>query len=98
MRYTVTKQVIQVLGVIWIPAITCAMTKELSSYDMANLGDPASRDDVEEWLSLHSGDFQNVTDFRADFDVGGKHIVHDWANGEDSEIAFADAMYPNNDD
>jgi hypothetical protein len=88
-----------VLGVIWMPAVTCAMTKELSAYDMDNLGDPASRDDVEQWLAVHSGDFQSVTDFRADFHTAdGEHIVHEWAKGEDSEFAFADAMYPSDDD
>lgn len=96
MRYTITKQVIEVLGVIWMPAVECGMRLELSAYDMENLGDPRDRDEVERWLATHSGDFQSVTDFRADFHVDGEHIVHEWRD-EESEWKFADAMYPSDD-
>lgn len=122
MRYTVTKQVIEVLGNIWMPGVEAAQRLELSAYDMANLGNPRNRDDVERWLYTHAGDFQSITDFRADFHVEtctrcganstdaasgrGKrtcknghawrtsHIVHDWARGEDSVMAYNDAMHP----
>ena len=97
MKYTVTKQRIEYIGQTWMPSITAAMVADLSPYDMANLGDPTDRDDVEHWLMLHSGDFQNVTDFRADFDVDGKHIVHEWMH-EESEFMFADCMFPSEDD
>ena len=121
MRYTVTKQVVEVLGTIWMPAMECGQRLELSAYDMANLGNPRNRNDVERWVMLHSGDFQHVTDFRADFHVetctrcganstdapSGKgkrtckaghdwrtsHIVHEWTRGEESEMAYNDAMY-----
>ena len=96
MRYTVTKQRIQMIGPIWMPAAVCAMERDLDSYDMSNLGDATNRDDVEHWLCLNSGDFQSISDFRADFHVDGKHIVHEWAK-EDSEWVFSDAMYPSED-
>jgi len=72
------------------------MERDLDSYDMSNLGDATNRDDVEHWLCLNSGDFQSISDFRADFHVDGKHIVHEWAK-EDSEFVFSDAMYPSED-
>lgn len=93
MRYTVTKQVIGVLGNIWMPDVEAAQVLELSAYDMANLGNPRNRDDVERWLHMHAGDFQSITDFRADFHVDGENIVHEWTRGEESVMAFNDAMY-----
>ena len=95
MRYTVTIQRIDVLGRIWWPiGALCAQTRDLSAYDMANLGDSKDRDDVERWICLNFGDFSAIEDFRADFDIDGEHIEHDWRKGEESELAFNDAMYP----
>ena len=94
MRYTITKQRIDLIGTIWMPAVLCAQTKDLSDYDMKNLGDPHDRENVEQWLMCHSGDFQHVEDFCADFHVGDEHIVHEWAKGEESECRFTDCMYP----
>jgi len=93
MRYTVTKQRIDVIGKIWMPAAMCAQSLDLSSYDMENLGDPKDRASVERWLDTHTGDFQSIADFRADFHVGDTHIVHDWKD-EESECIFSDCMYP----
>lgn len=97
MRYTVTRQRIDLIGTIWMPATVCAQSKDLSDYDMSNIGDPHNRDDVERWLLLNSGDFSNVTDFRADFHIGDEHIVHEWQS-EESELTFNDAMYPSEED
>ena len=98
MRYTVTKQVIDVIGSLWMGG-TAAMSYTLSPYDMKNLGDASDRDAVTEWLGMHSGDFQSVTDFRADFTItdpsgnATRDIIHDWKD-EDSECTFTDCMYP----
>lgn len=97
MRYTVTKQRIQVLGKLWMPICRAATELDLSAYDMENLGNPASRDDVKQWLLAHTGDFSSVTDFCADFHVGDQHIVHEWAR-EDSEWEFADCIHSSEDD
>ena len=97
MRYTITKQRIEVLGYIWMPNALCAQVRDLSAYDMENLGDARNRDDVERWIALHCGDFSRVVDFRADFDVDGEHIEHAWTS-EENELAFNDAMYPSEDD
>ncbi len=95
MRYTVTKQRIQVIGYIWQPGVgMCAAQRDLSDYDMGNIEDLEDRDAVECWVSLNFEDFQSIEDFRADFDIAGKSIVHEWAKGEDSEFAFNDCMYP----
>jgi hypothetical protein len=98
MRYTTTVQRVQVIGFIWQPGVgICAMQKELSAYDMDNIEDVRSRESVEDRVSLLFGDFQSIEDFRADFHVDGEHIVHEWKNGEESEMLFHDAMYPSED-
>ena len=96
MRYVVTKQLVQYVGRIWMPAVVCAQEKDLTAHDMSNLGDPRNRDDVERWLLLHSGDFQSIDDFRADFEVDGENVVHEWKH-EESEWTFSDCMYPSDD-
>ena len=96
MRYIVIRQVVQILGRLWMGG-TAAMDKDLSAYDLENIEDPTDRDSVADWLAAHSGDFQEVIDFRADFHVGDKHVVHEWEKGEDSEIAYNDCMYPSED-
>lgn len=96
MRYTVTKQRIQIVGRLWMGG-TAAMDKDLSAYDLGNIEDPTDRESVADWLATHSGDFQEVIDFRADFDIGDNHIVHEWEKGEDSEMTYGDCMFPSED-
>ena len=92
MRYTITKQRIQVIGTIWMPSTTAAQVYDLSAYDLENLGDPTDRAAVARWLDMHAGDFQRVTDFRADFHLGDTHVVHDWRD-DASELTFNDCMF-----
>jgi hypothetical protein len=92
MRYTVTKQRIDVLGYIWMPRALCAQSQDLSASDLENIGNVRDRAAVERWVDTHCGDFSSIQDFRADFHVGDEHIVHEWANGEASEVAFADCV------
>lgn len=94
MRYTVTKSVIQMLGTIWMPAVTCAQEKVLSGYDLGNIEQPITRDTVEHWLMLNSGDFQHIQDFCASLEIDGETIDIPWAN-EESECEYFDCMYPN---
>lgn len=90
MRYTVTKQRIDILGRIWWPmGALCAQFRDLSDYDLSNIEDVTDRDSVEHWVCLHSGDFSEIVDFRADFHINGKYIVHEWKRGEESEMEFA---------
>jgi hypothetical protein len=67
------------------------MQKNLTAYDMKNISNPESREDVEDRLSILFGDFQEITDFRADFHIGDQHIIHDWAS-EEGEQSYHDAM------
>lgn len=93
MRYTVTRQMVWVIGYIWQPGVgICAQDRALSSYDLENIGNPESRGDVEQWITTHFGDFQSIEDFRADFHIGDRHIVHEWEKGEESECAYSDCM------
>ena len=93
MRYTVRKSIIQVVGTIWIPAITCAQEKVLSGYDLENIERPITRGTVEHWLMLNSGDFQNVQDFSANLEIDGETVEFPWEN-EESEFTYSDCMYP----
>lgn len=90
MRYTVTKQRVQIVGRLWLGG-TAAMDKDLTAYDMANLGDASDRAAVQAWVDTHSGDFQEVIDWRADFHVGAAHVLHEWKDA-DSECTYSDCM------
>ena len=91
--YTVHKSTIQVIGPIWMPPITCAMEYSLTEWDVNNIS-PITRDEVAHWLSLNSGDFQGIDDFRADIydPVDKRDIVIPWAL-EDSDMIYSDLMY-----
>lgn len=87
--YTVEVRRIDVIGTIWLPPVTAAMSYDLSAYDVENLGE-LTRENVARWLETHSGDFQHVQDFRAD--IGP--FFSDWEKGEESDCIFSDCMYP----
>jgi len=91
MRYQVEKSSIQVIGNIWMPNTECGYEYPLSRYDLENIG-KWTRENFEQWLLRHSGDFQSITDFRVDVSVDGKDFVSDWQN-EESEYKFSDAVF-----
>jgi hypothetical protein len=96
MRYVVQKSLVQVIGIIWMPATTAAMEYQLSSYDVENARDEnglLTRESVLDWLNRNAGDFQSVTDFRADIADGDRDVVIEWAD-EESELTYSDCMYP----
>ena len=82
----VREDYILVVGRIWMPAITCSLRINLSQYDLDNIG-KFTRENVEQWLSTHSGDFQSVQDFYAT--AGRKHIP--WAT-EEGEMAYMETI------
>lgn len=95
MRYTVTTSRVQVVGTIWMPAVVCAMDYTWSTYDVENARDDEgnlTRESVERWLILNSGDFQSIIDFRADLVDGKNDFVSDWSD-EESEFTYNDCMY-----
>ena len=94
MRYTVTKQQIQVVGYIWQPGVgLCAYEKSLDTSDMENIGDVRDREAVAQWIDKNFGDFQSIEDFRADFHLGDENVIHEWGR-EESEMAYNDCMFP----
>lgn len=94
MRYIVEKNFVQVIGAIWMPAITCAMEYPLADYDLETMRDEESgeitREDIEQWLTTHSGDFQGIDDFRAS--IG--ETEYPWTH-EESEWTYNECVYGN---
>ena len=88
MRYLVERNFVQVIGSIWMPAGTCAMEYTLSRHDVESIGD-FTRENVEQWLATHAGDFQSIDDFQAT--VGDAWL--EWAD-EESELLYGDCMFP----
>ncbi len=102
MRYTRVVSQIQVVGHIWQPGLgLCAMNYTISISDLRNMLERAekfsivdlTREDVEAWLALHSGDFHEILDFRADLSYGDEDKVIEWVS-EDNECIYNDCMFP----
>jgi hypothetical protein len=91
MKFTIERNWIEVIGRIWMPPVICAQHIDLSSYDIKNIGE-ATRENVENWLGSHTGDFQSIKDFHA---VVGETDIP-W-NDEDSEFTYQDCMYGSDD-
>jgi len=93
MRYVVRKSIVEVVGEIWMPYGTvCATTYTLSGYDVENCRNDngqITRDSVERWVGMHSGDFSSVRDFRASLEDGDETVDIPWAS-EEGELAFVD--------
>ncbi len=88
---------IDVLGVIWMPAIDAATTITLSDYDVRNIGTPISRETVGLWLDRNAGDFQSITDFSGTITTdSGETIALDWES-EDNQLTWGDCMFPSED-
>ena len=86
MRYMVEKNFVDVVGRIWMPAITASMRYPLSGYDLENIGE-FTRENVAQWVGTHAGDFQSVQDFYAT--AGDQEIP--WAS-EEGELAYLDTL------
>ena len=82
---------VSVLGKIWMPAVTAAMEYKLDDYALRNIG-KFTRDNVEQWLAMHAGDFQSIIDFTAQ--CGDTMIP--WKD-EESEYKYVDCMFPDED-
>ena len=94
LQYAVTKNIVQVIGGIWMPyGLKGAMEYTLSDSDLKNYGidpDNPTRESVSNWVFRNTGDFSSIDDFRADI---GNNKVIDWAN-PDSEVTYNDIMFP----
>lgn len=95
-RYVVVKSVVQLLGKIWMPPVTCGYETTLSDYDVENMRNSEgviTRESAEQWIILNSGDFQSIEDWRADISLAdGTDIMFEWAN-EESEHTYWQCMY-----
>ena len=89
-RYTVIVRKVQVVGKLWMGG-NAAMEYTMSAEDLDRLKaeGEVTREVVDDWLSTKTGDFQSVTDFRADLD----DIDIPWGT-EEGEMIFNDCMYP----
>lgn len=100
--YVIHKSTIDVIGNIWQPGVgTCAITYEPNFHDVKNMyadvgGTYLTRESVERWLLLHSGDFSHVEDFRASIWDGERDWDFDFAS-EESELTFNDCMFGGDD-
>ena len=110
-RYQKRISQVDVVGTIWMPAITAATTYTLSDYDIGNIrarsqgadvgpvdSGPVTREGVEEWLSRNSGDFQSVEDFRVTISTADGYDFDSDFEDEESELTFNDCMFPSDDD
>ena len=83
-----------------MPAISAATETTLTQHDIDNMkdeDDKITRESAERWILLHSGDFQSITDWRADIELSdGTNLIFDWAK-EDSEMYYNNCMYGNED-
>lgn len=90
MRYMVVTSRVEVVGRIWMPGVTAAMSYTLSGYDVENIRDDdgnITRDGVQRWLDTHAGDFASIEDFHADIADGDEDIVIPWES-EDAEMTY----------
>ena len=97
MRISYTKNIIQVIGKIWMPQIMAAMEYTLTDSDLRRYGidkENCTREQIEEnWLYTNTGDFSSIEDFRIDF--GSNHVI-EWKK-PDSELTYNDCMFPSDD-
>lgn len=91
--YTVTVRRIDVIGRVWMPCGTCALSYNLTVKDteaIRVLGNGwLTRDGVQRWLDANAGDFRSIEDFRADIE----DFLSEWESPE-SEYKYLDCMYP----
>lgn len=90
--YTITVRRIDVIGRVWMPCGTCALSYNLMLKDANKIrawgNGQLTREGVQRWLDANAGDFQSIEDFRADID----DFLSDWSDPE-SEYKFLDCMY-----
>jgi hypothetical protein len=101
MRRVLVISFVHIVGKLWMPNCDAASDKTLSDYDIENIrayGDGAiTRDAVEHWVMLNSGDFSAVTDFEAEIETDNKTYRFTWEH-EESELTYMDCMFPSADE
>lgn len=98
MKYTVRKSYVDILGYIWMPRVVCSLRVNLSLYDIENMRDddgPITRESLEQWLTMHSGDFSEVIDFSASIEDGNDTLDFPWSS-EENEMRYFDTLGEDN--
>lgn len=104
MRYMVKTSFVDVLGRLWMGGVA-SLRIRLSDYDIRNIQDHSTdegdkhgqinRAGLEQWLTSHSGDFQQVIDFSASIEAvaNGKDRTFDfdWAS-EENAMQYLDTI------
>jgi len=91
MKLLIKKSVVWVVGHIWMPNTQSAYQYELTSHDISNIAENGTitRDNVEQWINSHCGDFRTIEDFSASIELGEDTLDFPWEN-EDSECIYND--------
>ena len=85
MKYMVEDNFVNVIGYIWMPSnVICAQQIKLQKSDVENIG-AFTRENVDQWLASHAGDFSHIIDFEATI---GDEWIH-WKD-EESECKYLD--------
>ena len=91
MRVVTIVSEVRIIGYGWYGQ-KIAMVDRLSSQELKQIldycGGKYSREGVEQWLSLHSGDFQNIVDFA--ITIGDNEFDSDWTDEESEYSSFFD--------
>lgn len=98
--YVIHESRIDVIGRLW-QGCEAAYSYPLDANEVrmyaTNSEGAITRDSVERYVALHTGDFASVTDFRASLWFEGRDYDFDFAS-EESELTFNDCMYGSEDD
>ena len=90
-KITIRRSYIIILGRLWMPQCMASMYKMLSAYYAENIraeGDgEITREAIEQWLAVNSGDFSSVVDFVASIEDGDETRDFEWTT-EENEIAY----------
>ncbi len=92
MKYVVRKSIIDVVGKIWMPSVTCGQRMTLSAHDVENCRNDTgkiTRESVQDWLHSHAGDFSSIEDFSASIEDGVVTVEIPWAT-EEGELTYLD--------
>ena len=97
LRISYTKNIVQVIGKIWMPyGRLCAMEYTLSDADLKQYGidkENPTRESIERWTQTNTGDFSSIQDFYANI---GENKEIKWKDPE-SEFTYSDCMFPADD-
>ena len=91
MKFTIERNWIEVVGFLWMGG-KASTGYDLNKSQVEIIGSPPTRKKVSQWLTVNSGDFQHIIDFRA---IVGEKIIP-WEK-EENELFFqecSDGLFP----